>query len=72
MVTSHTSILGTNQAAEIEIQPVKVSFIPKVNIRYVATMVMSTVKTLKHSHFCQCKASPGAIVRSKAWPSRMY
>lgn len=45
VVTSHTSILGTNQAAEIEIQPVKVSFIPKVNIRYFATMVMSTVKT---------------------------
>lgn len=45
MVTSHTSILGTNQAAEVEIQPVKVSFIPKVNIRYFATMVMSTVKT---------------------------
>lgn len=45
MVASHISILGTNQAAKIEIQPVKVSFMPKVNIRYFATMVMNTVKT---------------------------
>lgn len=47
MVASHTSTspLGTNQAAEIKIQPVKVSFIPKANIRYFATMVMNTVKT---------------------------
>lgn len=39
------SILGTNEASKIEIQTVKVSFMPKANNGYFATMVMNTAKT---------------------------
>lgn len=59
VVASHTSILGTDQAAKIEIQPVKVSFMPKVNIRYFATLVMNTVKAPE--------ALPLLPVQSRAW-----
>lgn len=45
MVASNISMLGANQASKTEIQTAKVSFMPKANIRYFATMVMNTVKT---------------------------